>query len=187
MKQGKKDCLKDCITYKEENLGKNIIIPFEIDNKEIQKLFSYFLYSAPEIESVHSNHISKGNNTLLFEALFSGRHYTYRKICSSNTVIDNELKKVHLEGDKICVKCKRFVIKRKKTNKGEQPEADLVCFLRHIRNSIAHGRVYYLNEKGRIHIVFEDRNEKNVSARIVCVKADLEHWKKVLSCKESIE
>ena len=37
-------------------------------------------------------------------------------------------------------------------------QRDLDCFLRHIRNAIAHGRVYYNHAGNRVHIVFEDEN-----------------------------
>ena len=78
-------------------------------------------------------------------------------------------------------------MKREKTQKGHNPETDLDCILRHIRNSIAHGRVYYRKDRNRIHFVFEDCNKKNLTARIVCIKSDLEFWKKVLSRKENYE
>lgn len=110
------------------------------------------------------------------------RPFKYQKFCAFNAQIEKELKQANLDGDDICLKCKRFVCKRKQTKNGAFPETDLDCFLRHIRNSIAHGRVYCLHGGNRVRIVFEDENSSgNLSARIVCIKADLEHWKKVLS------
>lgn len=174
------DC-QICSAFQLKNL---LIIPFEYETDNIRKLFTYFLYSAPNIKSPHSEKISKTQHSAIFERLMDNRHFKYKKFCAANAVIEKELAKGCLNLDSICLKCKRFVCKRKQTPKGGLPESDLDCFLRHIRNSIAHGRVYYLHRGNRIHIVFEDENTTgNLSARIVCIKADLEHWKKVLSDK----
>lgn len=174
------DC-RTCATFSLEDL---LIIPFEDGTTETRKLFTYFLYNAPNIESAHSRKISNDQHSVIFDRMMDGRHFKYQKVCSANSIIEKELTKCFLNGDSICLKCKRFICKRKQTPKGRIPESDLECFLRHIRNSIAHGRVYYLHGGNKIHIVFEDENDSgNLSARIVCIKADLEHWKTVLSDK----
>jgi len=158
------------------------ILPFEEGTRETQRLFSYFLHSAPNIESSLSSNIPREKHAEIFDLMMEGRHYKYMKFCSSNTPIDKELQKGHLSGVQICLKCKRMVCKKKKLqNKQSLPETDLECFLRHIRNSIAHGLVSYIHAGNRIHIVFEDTNGNNLSARIVCIKADLEQWKTILS------
>ena len=110
------------------------------------------------------------------------RHLYVHPNKQANAVIEMEFNKCNLNGSNICLKCKRFVCKKKQSCKNKPEETDLNCFLRHIRNSIAHGRVYCCHAGNRIHIVFEDENiTGNLSARIVCIKADLEHWKRVLS------
>ena len=107
------------------DLNDLLITPFEGGTADTQKLFSFFLYRAPGIESAHSKRIP----TVKHSAIFN--------------------------------------------------------MIRHIRNSIAHGRIYYSHTGNRIHIVFEDANSTgNLSARIVCIKADLEHWKRILSNPE---
>lgn len=152
--------------------------------KEMPKLFSFFLHNAPNIESAHSKYISDKIHPSIFDRMLEKRDFKYKKFCSANAVIDDELSKGCLDGDAICLKCKRFVCKRKGVRKGSKAETELECFLRHIRNSIAHGRVYVCRINRKIHIIFEDINtSKKLSARIVCIKADLEHWKKVLSDK----
>ena len=183
-KESTKCLSSDCRVCSTFSLDDLLIIPFEEGTADTRKLFAYFLYSAPNIESTHSKVISKDQHSIIFDRMMDSRHYKYRKFCSSNTIIEKELAKGYLNEDLICLKCKRFVCKRKQTTKGKPSESDLECFLRHIRNSIAHGRVYYLHGGNKIHIVFEDENSSgNLSARIVCIKADLEHWKNVLSDK----
>jgi len=147
-------------------------------------LFSYFLHLAPDIKSVHSTRIPVEKHAEIFYRMIENRHFYYEKFCHSNVKIDNELLKANLLGNSICLKCKRYVCKKAPYKKAyNNNETDLDCFLRHIRNSIAHGRVYYLHKGNRIHVIFEDFNSAgtNYSARIVCIKADLIYWKKVLS------
>lgn len=180
----KEKCIdSDCYKCNKESL-QSFISPFEDGTSETRKLFSYFLHKAPNIESVHSTLIPDVMHTEVFERMLESRHFKYKKFCWANAVIENELCKGFLDGNLLCLKCKRFVCKKKKTEKGRTPETDLECFLRHIRNAIAHGRVYIFHARNRIHIVFEDVNTSGkLSARIVCIKADLEYWKSVLSDK----
>lgn len=160
------------------------IVPFECELEKMKDLFSYFLHRAPDIESCHSKRLDKKFHNDVFEKMIEGRHFKYKKFCPSNSIIENELEKGFFSGNEVCLKCKRFICKKKKCKKYEPKETDLDCFLRHIRNSIAHGMVYCCHAGNRIHIVFEDKNKsQKLSARIVCIKADLEHWKKILSDK----
>lgn len=178
------DCINhNCKKCQQIMINDFQIIPFENCNSTFQKLFSYFLYSAPNIESSFSKTIPQRLHLDLFRRMMEERHFAYQKMCPANAVIETELTKGNLNGEYICLKCKRFVCKKKKTNtKENQQETDLECFLRHIRNAIAHGRVYLYNDNKKHHIIFEDENtSKNLSARIICIKADLEHWKKLLN------
>lgn len=172
----------DCNKSDKKSLQNLVISPFEEGTVETKKLFSYFLYNAPNIESAHARQIDVSLHSNIFNKMIEGRHFEYKKFCWANAVIEDELCKGYLNGNVICLKCKRFVCKKKKSKKGVREETDFECFLRHIRNSIAHGRVYYSHAGNKIHIVFEDKNSSGkLSARIVCIKADLEYWKKVLS------
>ncbi len=178
-----KQCIySNCRKYNEHNLNDMLIVPFEGGTTDTQKLFSYFLHNAPNIESAHSRRISTSKRTEIFRLMMENRHFCYQKFCWSNAPIEKELSKAHMDGDNLCFKCKRFVCKKKQNSKSQPQESELDCFLRHIRNSIAHGRVFFHHAGNRVHIVFEDKNTSgNLSARIVCIKADLEHWKRVLS------
>ena len=183
MKQKRENCIENnCIKVQKDNLEKMKIAPFE-DNYEKKsdmiKLFSFFLHFAPDIDSAHSRKISQDKHKEIWNEMMESRHFKYGDFCVANKRIEDALAPAHLDGEMLCLKCKRYVCKRKKTINGVQ-ETDLDCFLRHIRNAIAHGRVYYLHKGNRVHILFEDMNNKKISARILCIKADLAHWKKVL-------
>lgn len=178
----KRKCIKNnCKTVVYTKMRKILVAPFDVLPTDTQQLLSYFLHRAPDISSVHSTKISPWLHSELFSQMMDCRHFYYQKFCWSNAPIQKELEKGHLSGSELCLKCKRYVCKKEKRNKGQPPESDLDCFLRHIRNAIAHGRVFYLHTGNRVHFVFEDINKsKNISARIVCIKADLKRWKKVL-------
>lgn len=184
MNEVKNFCITDiCSKYFKFSLKKTAISPFE-DNmpNDMRKLFSYYLHHAPNIESVYSTEISAELHKDIFLKMFDGRNYKYENFCASNAVIEKELEKGSLNGESFCCKCKRYVCKKKKGRTGLPQETDLECFLRHIRNAIAHGRVYLYHSGNIIYILFEDINATgNISARIVCNKADLKHWKKVLT------
>ena len=149
------DCLK-CVKL---NLSNHLIVPFKDANKAIQRLFSYFLHSDPNIESLHSKDIERNKHLEIFERMMKERHFQYQKFCWANAIIENELMKGNLNGDGICLKCKRFVCKQKPMQKEKPQETELECFLRHIRNAIAHGRVYSYNPKNKYHLDFEDENQ----------------------------
>ena len=172
----------DCIIYSKIDIKPLKIVPLEGTNKSLEKLFSYFLYLAPDIKSSHSKKIAKDKHAEIFERMMFNRHFKYKKFCAFNAVIEDELSKAYLNDNAICLKCKRFVCKKAKvTKKDKIQETDLDCFLRHIRNSIAHGRVYLEHRNNKIVIIFEDENDsKKLSARIACVKSDLEYWKSIL-------
>ena len=172
----------DCSKCVQSNLNALLIIPFDVGNDDIHRLFSFFLHSAPDVESAHSKRISIVKHSTIFNMMMEERHFKYQRFCWHGAPIEKELSKGYLNGEEACLKCKRFICKKKQTKKGTAQETDLDCFLRHIRNSIAHGRVYCSHAGNRVHIIFEDENSSgNLSARIVCIKADLEHWKRVLS------
>lgn len=175
-------CLKNCCKIAiNTDINSILVAPFDGVTPDIHRLFSYFLHNAPDIQSVHSKTIPLEFHSGLFSRMLQNRHFYYQKFCWLNAPIQKELEKGFLAGDALCLKCKRFVCKKEQRRKNQLPESDLDCFLRHIRNAIAHGRVYYLHGGNRVHIIFEDINDAgNITARIVCIKADLEYWKKTL-------
>ena len=162
-----------------ENKSKLLIVPMEIEDKELRQVFSYFLYKAPYIPSCHSKKL---------ETVNSDREDEILKKVLDNTNIElsfrtnrksflNKMDSMQLNNSSVCLRCKRgaCIIRR------ESDFSKLRCLIRHLRNAIAHGYVYYEHDN-RIHrIMFEDygRNKK-ISAKIVCVKSDLLELRRVL-------
>lgn len=126
----KENCLaSNCTNVAKQNLETLKIVPFEDVSKELARLFSFFLYCAPDIESAHSKQIDRNRHTAVLELMLKERHFKYQKFCASNAQIEKELKPASLNGDNICLKCKRFVCKRKQAKSKALAETDLDCFL----------------------------------------------------------
>lgn len=158
------------------NLSNTLIVPTEIGNAELTELLGYFQYRAPGISSEHSFSIPESDHKKIFSEMFDGRKFEAMDFYNSNKTILRHLDKNHLSKNSICCTCKRFVCR---LNDGT--ETKLNCFLRHIRNSLAHGRVH-LVKKSRYIICFEDINKRgNITARIICNKEDLKVWRKILN------
>lgn len=173
---------------KKENIRFQIDInhpiqPFNSDISDLRKLFSYFLHKAPNIEAVKSPLISHDKHDEIFSLIKKGKENEFL-FCAHNATIKSELSKLALIDNPICCRCKRFLCKRttaKSKRIRDEKESDLECFLRHIRNAIAHGRVYIKHGGNYISVFFEDVNpSNNITARIVCNQADLKKWKRIL-------
>lgn len=53
--------------------------------------------------------------------------------------------------------------------------------MRHLRNTLAHGRFFVIHGGNHISLLFDDQNgEGNITARIICNQADLKKWKKII-------
>ena len=179
----------DCITAicnKQNTLfvidPSNAVVPSECEIGILRHLFSYFQYIAPNIDSVHSPILEASmHEEVLHQLLHDNSNYHF---CAHNLITNDELKKLALEGDLICSKCKRFLCKRSGKDSKREPkrkETDLECLLRHLRNSIAHGHVYIVHGGNTIHVCFEDINpQKKTTARIVCTQAELKKWRSIL-------
>ena len=158
------------------------IVPFDCEIGELRQLFSYFQYSAPNVDSLKSPYLMPDYHEDVLEQMLKGNENYHFCAHSSNT--EDELRAVALSGGQVCIYCKRFMCKRmtrpaKRDN--TRKETDLECLLRHLRNSIAHGHVYVNHGGNYISILFEDENDKhNVTARIMCCQADLRKWRNIL-------
>ena len=152
----------------------NHILPFEIDDEKLKKLFSFFLHSAPTIDSstaanIPVNRLEKNWNTYI--STFSSNSYT---VIAPNCTFNNYIGKYMLDNNNIVNrKTKGFVCKKKTNN-----ETEYKSLFRHIRNSIAHSNVYMINAGNRKFILFEDFNpSKNQSARVLLSQTDLQRLK----------
>lgn len=140
--------ISELLTYK--------TIPFEISNIKMEKLFSFFLHSAPTIDSRTAVKID--SSTLLNnwkDFIESSRLKPSIIYAESYNKLENACEKTGLGVDtEISRRTKGFVcIRRGK-------ETDYECVLRHIRNSIAHNNVYYCDAGNRKFVLFEDYNKR---------------------------
>lgn len=130
-------------------------IPFEITNMKMEKLFSFFLHSAPTIDSRTAMKIDSirlsGNwkdfvetSQLKPSIIYAESYNKLENACEKNGLgVDAEISR----------RTKGFVCIRK------GKETDYECVLRHIRNSIAHNNVYYCDAGNRKFVLFEDYNK----------------------------
>lgn len=153
-------------------------LPFEIDDVKLIRLFSFYLHSAPTIESetakkVEDEHRFLDNWTNFISQLPQDRIKFYSNSFSTEQFI-NSFKKYGLNDEaKVNRRTKAIVCKKK-----DKDESDCCCLLRHIRNSIAHNHVYIFNAGNRKYILFEDLNKnKKISARILLTQTDLKKLK----------
>lgn len=157
----------------------NPVLPFELEDEKMRKLFSYFLHSAPTIDCR-----SKGNiPTIGMDATWvkfleeigidSSEYHVY----ASSSISESQLQKYKLNAcSTITRRTKQFIA----CLKGDE-SVEINCFLRHLRNSIAHNYVY-ISEGKRKYCIFDDyNNHHNQTARIMLLKTDLEKLKKLLS------
>ena len=152
-------------------------------NDELRRLLSYFQYNAPNIESAQSPLLDTRYHDEVLQQIQKsfGANGIF---CQQNAKTDEELKKYALFGNELCSRCRRFLCKRM-TNPPKRDrsrrETDLECFLRHVRNAIAHGYIFVAHGGNYVAVCFEDKNEhSNITARIVCCRADLKKWKRYL-------
>ena len=132
----------------------NRIIPFEIEDIKLIRLFSFFLHKSPTIDS---------NTAAMIEVERLERNWE-RFISEFSK--DNEAN--------VNRRSKGFICKYK-----DNSERDYECVLRHMRNAIAHSNVYMNNAGNRKYLIFEDFNKtKNQSSIMLLSQADLSNLKR---------
>lgn len=157
----------------------NVHAPFEYEDEKIRHLFSYFLHSAPLIDSVcsRSNVTDDEKETMWnkFISIWDERKFPY-KIYKENSKFPNEtvLAKMGLKDDCEINRSARALICFKKGN-----ETEIETLLRHIRNAIAHASVYVLVKSNRKYILLEDLNSNGSKRAIILfTQTDLQNLKK---------
>ncbi len=152
----------------------NHILPFEIDDEKLKRLFSFFLHSAPTIKSSNAAHIPVNRLVNNWNTYINRHSSDDHAVIAPNCTFNNYLEKYKLDNNTVVNrKTKGFVCKKK-----THSETEYESFLRHIRNSIAHSCVYMMNTGSRKFILFEDfnQNEKQ-SARVLLSQTDLQKLK----------
>ena len=116
-------------------IKENNILPFEVKDRELQLLFSFFLHKAPTIDSHLALKSNKNNQkwTDFIRDWVEKDYKFYSKFPS-----DNGLKQYKLIGKTMIGNKDRAFVCVKKDKK----ESDYEGFARHLRNSIAHGYIF---------------------------------------------
>ena len=159
------------------DIKSNQIFPFEIEDAKLVRLFSFYLHSAPTIESRTATQIDEQrllNNWFIFSSKLPQDKIKFFSESYSVDLLIKSFEKYGLNDDaEVRRRTKAIVCKKK-----EKSEFDCHCLLRHIRNSIAHNNVYISNPGNRKYILFEDFNNRgNISAKILLSQADLSKLK----------
>ena len=148
------------------------IDPFEIEDEKLCSLFSFFLHLAPTIDSSSSRFVPQKslidawNQFVISLNINNTDYYFYR----TEYITDTRLAKYGLTSNDSVTKSKKgFTC----CFKDADNNYEINCFLRHIRNSIAHSNVYVLI-RGRKYLLFDDYNRKgHRTARILISQTDL--------------
>lgn len=153
-------------------------IPFEISDEKTERLFSFFLHSAPTIDSRTAMKIDSSrlfNNWKDFIESSKLKPATVYAESYRDLTISCEKNGLGVDAE-VSRKAKGFICIRK------GKEADYECVLRHIRNSIAHNNVHYCNAGNRKFVLFEDYNKKGkFTARLLFSQTLLTRLKKELT------
>ncbi len=156
----------------------NAVNPQTIDIGDLRQLFGYFQYKAPNTSSYQCESLDEAYHIDLFDEMMKSWKKENTSIIVFNSTYDNESPNYALNGNSVCSYCKRYLLKRGKPKNGIQ-ETDFNCFIRHLRNSLAHGRVFVIHGGNSIKIMFEDYDTKNkvISGRMICNQSDLKKWR----------
>lgn len=150
------------------------VLPFEMEDVKLVRLFSFFLHSAPTIESATAISIEAARLDQNWRNFIASYPKESWLVIASNCTFGDYLIKANLDGNAVVSHRKKgFVCKRKPKN-----ETDCEACLRHIRNAIAHNNVFVLNAGNRKFILFDDYNkDKKHNARLLFTQSDLQRLK----------
>ena len=153
----------------------NIVNPFEIEDGKLRNLFSFFLHSAPTIQSTSTTNIAHDRLSINWKTYIEDEWNPnpYEFIPSlSNPEFPTDPKILNDYGladtSKVSRKHSAFICMK------HNDEEDYACLLRHIRNAIAHKHVYFNNAGNRKYIYMEDYNKKNKTVIILINQTKLD-------------
>ena len=150
------------------------VLPFEIEDVKLVRLFSFFLHSAPTIESATAIPMEAARLDQNWMSFITSYPKESWLVIAPNCTFGAYLIKANLDGNAVVSRRKKgFVCKRK-----TKDETDCEACLRHIRNAIAHNNVFVLNAGNRKFILFDDYNkDKKHNARLLFTQSDLQRLK----------
>lgn len=158
-------------------LKKNRIIPFECGDVELHQLFSYFLHKAPTVDSVSAVDVPVKKldaNWRVYIKRWQDNQYRFyeRDYFSSKPL----LLKYGLDDNSQINRLSRSFI----CTRGDINEKEYKCVLRHLRNAIAHGHVYYVGTENRKYVLLEDYKGKRKTALFLLSQKDLIDLKRII-------
>ena len=162
------------------DIKENKIAPFEIEDTKLRRLFSFFLHTAPTIDSNLASKIDEDrllNNWNNFVSNYAGKKISLYSDSYSSEKLIQQFEKHGLSNEsKVSRKLNVIVCKRK-----NKAETDYQCVLRHLRNSIAHCNLYISNSSNRKYILLEDYNKSgNITVRMLLSQDFLNKLRKEL-------
>ena len=161
--------------HKPQDITPLLVVPTKSSIPHFSQLLGFFLYYAPNISSAHAKDfdgkaLDEIYQDFIKNTTIGGRLKFLQKIQS------NSYELMGLKENCFCMKCERGLLKTYKNEK------EVVCILRHIRNSLAHG---YLYVKSKRMICFYDYEDKKPSAKIVMNIETLKQLKTVIENKRN--
>ena len=170
-------CKKKCFAFdKSHELVRQHLI---LNDSSIHNLIIFYEYLSPNTSSVLSKTLRLEESKLLLERMLkNGFEGDKNYIFTNDPLSQDLLKKMSLDGDLTKSSCKRFISNVCPRDKKNQ----LTSLMRHIRNSIAHGRYFIIKGGNYYKFLFEDTNEKdNVTFKMVINHSTLKKWKDILT------
>ena len=150
------------------------VLPFEIEDVKLVKLFSFFLHSAPTIESATAISMEAARLDQNWMSFITSYPKESWLVIAPNCTFGAYLIKASLDGNAVVSRRKKGFVYKRKT----KDEPDCEACLRHIRNAIAHNNVFVLNAGNRKFILFDDYNkDKKHNARLLFTQSDLQRLK----------
>ncbi len=169
-------CKKNCENFE---TGKDSVKSIlEKNDSKIYDLIIFFEYLSPNTSSYLSSKLDLETSEQVLNEMFKkgfefGKNYCF----FVKSISDDDLKKYGLYDGNFKSYCKRFVCSVAPGDK----KNNLTALMRHIRNSIAHGRYSIIKGHNYYRFFFEDKNAKeNVTFRMVINHANLRKWKSIL-------
>ena len=167
------------------DIESNRILPFEIEDKTLQKIFSFFLHSAPSIKSANAMEMDEERLVRNWSAFKEKQAYIKFGFLASNAQMEMYIEKYGLTSESIVKRKTSSCICKKESPKKKDGVSvtEYRCFLRHIRNAIAHGNVFLSSTGNRKYILFINfhPDSGNLNAKILLSQNDLVVLKREIS------
>lgn len=158
----KKEDIKFECKHKKIKYSQCIISPLDSKLKKYLKYFEYFLYFAPNI-----SHKKVKVNEAKWESIYNKFVEIDCSLSKYNKVYARKVKnrdyysEAGIDGNEFCFECQMMVISRNNN------ENSLGALLRHIRNALAHGNLYYKVIKKQDVFFLEDNVNNDKTGRIL--------------------